>query len=141
MQKDYERLFAHIEDKEPPEGLLVKILLRIEEERRRRALRGRILIFGILSFAAAGALVPAWNELQSEISQSGFLQFTSLFFSDFTVLMAYWKEFAFSLLESLPFLGAVSVLGTILAFFSFMRLLIRNINIMHAPSALAKVNN
>ncbi len=141
MLKDYEKLFTHIDYKEPPSGLLDKIILHIYSERRRQVLRTRIVLFGTLSFVAIAALVPAWQGLQSGISQSGFLQFISLIFSDSAVVITYWQNFALSLLESLPALEAAAVLGAIFAFLFSLKFLIRDINAMFKLPALIRVNN
>ena len=124
---EYENLFVGGEIPEPRSDLLDTVMLRINRERG-RVLRTRILCFGTLSLFALAAFVPAWRELQGEVSRSGFSEFSSLLISDFSTALTYWKEFSFSLLESFPAIGIAAVLGALFAFLSSVRLLILNIS-------------
>jgi ABC-type phosphate/phosphonate transport system permease subunit len=108
-------------------------MLRLERERR-RAFRIRIALAGSIGLAALAAFVPAWNFLSSEAAQSGFAQFASLVFSDFSVVTAYWKDFLLSLLESLPVYGSLAVLGSLFAFGLSLRSLSNAIIQFSAPS-------
>jgi hypothetical protein len=134
MASDYERLFERFEVKDPPVGLLDKISLSISKETAGRALWARTVISGVLSLAALAALVPSWLITQSEIYQSGFSQFLSLLLSDTNTVMAFWKEFSLSLLESFPVAGTIAVLGSVLILLISMRFFVRDINrIIHQP--------
>ena len=53
----------------------------------------------VISFAL---MVVAYLNLAAAAAQSGFLEFLSLFFSDFSMAMANFQDFAFSLIESFP---------------------------------------
>lgn len=139
VKKNYEQLFGRLDKREPPAGLLERIMLRIAEERRRRV-QMRTAVFGVLSLVALAALVPAWRELNSEITQSGFSQFASLIFSDGAALAAYWQDFAFSLLESLPVFGMVAVLGVLLALFSSLKFFVQDAGMVFRRTSLAKIN-
>ena len=110
----------------PPDGLLDTVMKRIERERR-RAFRVRVALMGFLSVAAALALLPAWNFLAREALETGFAQFISLAFSDFAAVALYWKEFALSLLESLPAYGAVAVLSAFLVLGASVRSLVHTV--------------
>jgi hypothetical protein len=117
----------------PPEGLLDAIMLRIEHRHRRR-LYVRVALVGSLMLAAAAALVPAWNFLASEAARSGFAAFVSLVFSDFSVVLTYWNDFALSLLDSLPVYGFVAVLGSLLVFGISIRSFILTVSRFSAQS-------
>jgi len=73
-------------------------------------------IFGFLSVASLVGAVFASINMVRAISQSGFGQYVSLVFSDGGVVMSYWKEFLFSLMESMPIMGVVLCLGAIALF-------------------------
>jgi len=53
--------------------------------------------------------------LMSALAQSGFLNFASLFFSDFGVAMANFQDFIFSTLESFPVFSVAFLLGGVIA--------------------------
>lgn len=132
MRKDCERLFSFWHAPAVPAGLLEKIFIAIGKESA-RALKVKIVLLSGLSLAAAAAFIPAWRELQSELSRSGFFEFVSLLISDSSVALAYWKEFSLSLLESLPALGVAAVLGTLFALFLSLQSLLLDLGAL-APS-------
>ena len=138
MPENYKKLFTNIEKLEPPIGLLNRIMLRIDEECRGLA-RARVFCFGSLSLIALLALIPASKELYSEISESGFLQFTSLLFSDAGALSAYSKDFIFSLVESFPAFGASAVLLSVFAFLFSLRFILRDASKVLRRSNLVKL--
>jgi hypothetical protein len=138
MLGNYEKLFDRLDCLEPPGGLLDKVILRVSLERQPRTTKARIVVFGALSLFSLAAFVPAWSELQSELSQSGFLHFASLLFSDLHAVAVYWREFMFSLLESLPVLGVVAVLGAAFVLISSLKLLIHDVGAVYMSPVLAK---
>jgi hypothetical protein len=73
------------------------------------------------------AFIPATNFLISEIKNSGFLQFASLAFSDFDIVKTYWKNFAFTILETLPALSLALCLVILLTFLQSIKSLSKNI--------------
>ncbi len=117
-----------------PEGLSDAIMARISHEQRLKIFKIRIAFLAVFSFAAFMALIPALEELQSEILKSGFLQFMSLVISDSAIVAAYWKDFAFSILESFPIFGTLAVLGLVLALISFMKIILNDINFIFTPT-------
>jgi hypothetical protein len=137
METDYNRLFEHLEQKEPRAGLLDKVLLSISKETVSRALWAKTVVSGIISLAAIVAIIPSWLITRSEIYQSGFSQFLSLLMSDTNTVMAFWKEFSLSLLESFPLVGTIAVFGSILIFMISIRFFVRDITrIVHQPKLI-----
>jgi hypothetical protein len=116
MRQDYEKLFA-------------EIMLRIKRGQRILAIR-RLFIFSLTAIFSAVIFVFAFNILGVKISESGFLQFFSLIFSDFKTVITYWESFALSLLESLPIISLTIVLATIFAFLESLKFLARDIKIL-----------
>jgi hypothetical protein len=112
---------------EPSGGLLDAVMLHIEGIENHRFHR-RVIIFAALTGLAALSFIPAWGELHRELTSSGFSSFASLLSSDTATLASYWKEFSFSLLESLPVFGLVAVLGALFTLLTSLRLLILNIS-------------
>jgi ABC-type spermidine/putrescine transport system permease subunit I len=99
----------------PPAGLLEKILKRIHKEERLLVLR-RIFLFSIMLTASLFGFFPALNLLISDLSQSGFLQFLSLTFSDFSTITMYWRSFTMTLLQTLPAISLALFLAVLLTF-------------------------
>lgn len=98
-----------------PAGLLDKVLLRIETERRLSVLRRRLLVSGALLVSSVAALVFFSRLLWADLASSGFGEYLSLFFYDFRYIAADWKDYALTLLETLPALSAGIFLGASLA--------------------------
>jgi hypothetical protein len=114
---------------EPPNGLLEKILKRIHKEERLFVLR-RTIIFSTALITSAIAMIPALQLLLSDFSQSGFINYLSLVFSDFSLITAYWKNFLMILLETLPAVSLALFLAVLLTFLQSTKSLIKNIKII-----------
>ncbi len=97
----YRKLFARLENTEPPQGLAHAVLIKIALERERVARRRRVM-FGALSLSSLIATIPALGLLISDVASSGMFQYLTLLLSDKTALLQYGKEFAFSLAETIP---------------------------------------
>jgi hypothetical protein len=102
MNKDYEKLFNHIESQEPPEGLFDKIILAIKKEQELR--HGKRLLFGFLLLLIISAISTPFSFmlLINQIKSSGIHYFISSAFSNFSVFISFWKEFSLAILESIP---------------------------------------
>jgi len=111
---------------EPPKGLLEKILKRIHKEERILVLR-RIIIFSITLAASMLGFVPSLKILLSDFNQSGFLNFFSLIFSDFSSITTYWQSFVMILLETLPAVSLAIFLAVLLVFLQSVKSLTKNI--------------
>lgn len=116
MRKDYEKLFTHLKPKEPPVGLLGRIMLRIDEEERLMSIKRRLVLFSSSFVVSAIAFIPVIGTIRAEFAQSEFYQFFSLLFSDGGLVMQYWQDFSLALLESVPVISIVMLLGTSLVF-------------------------
>ena len=108
--KNYERFFSDVGSPEPPAGLAKAILLRIER-RERRILIAKIVatacVFGVSLFVA----LAGFADFRAGLAQSGFLQFGSLLFSDFSFTVANFPEFLLSMIEAFPVFSAAAMLG------------------------------
>lgn len=100
---------------EIPIGLFEKIMHRIHREERVLVLR-RVIIFSTTLVVSLVAFFPAFGMLMTDFSQSGFLNFFSLAFSDSSTVMKYWQSFGMTLLEALPALSLALVLAILLTF-------------------------
>jgi hypothetical protein len=131
MRKEYEKLFSRFTTIEPPAGLLDKIIERIKREKHLLALKRRLVFISLGAIASLSALIPVFKLVQADINQSGFLQFLSLAFSDFGVVINYWQTFIMSLLETIPAITLAMFFSVILVFLWSLKLLARDIKIVY----------
>lgn len=104
-----QRLFPSTQRSMPSEELLGKILLRIDAEQAAMQKRNFVaLILG--AFVSCTALVATLLAATSSFSRSGGSAFLKLLVTDTTTVAAYWKDFFYSLLETLPAGGLAAVL-------------------------------
>lgn len=125
MYNNYEKIFQKLGQIEVPEGLGGKIMAKIEAQKIRSA-KTRFVFLAITAVASVFAAVPALQYAAREFYQSGFYQYFSLLFSDGGAVMASWKEFALSLAESLPLLGATVFLSIVFILLGSIRLAVKN---------------
>lgn len=100
---------------EVPRGLEDSILKRIAMERKKKA-QISLITLGTLSLASFLGLIKTSLLLWQGFKQTGFYDYMSLIFSEGGTLTNYWKEFAFSLIESLPLIGLISLLAIMAIF-------------------------
>ena len=112
---------------EPPKELFDKIMSRIHREQKLGRIKQRIVIFSFGALVSLAAVFPAFQILKADLAASGFFTFSSLLFSDFAIVAAYWQNFALSLLETLPVMGLILFSAAILAFLGSIRFLTKNI--------------
>ncbi|MDO8582162.1 MAG: hypothetical protein Q7S16_04800, partial [bacterium] len=77
------------------------------------------------------ALLPVFNMMRADMVQSGFAEFFSLLFSDIGMVAAYWQNFAFTLLESLPAVSIAAFLATVLVFLGSLRIITRDMKYIY----------
>ena len=106
--------------------LFNRIMNRIHKERQ-FLIRKRIVVFALLFMGSLIAVFPAFRALEKSITESGFMQFLSLIFTDFRMVVTYWQSFVLSLLESLPIINLTIFLIIILAFLESIKFLARDI--------------
>lgn len=126
MSDNYEKLFQNLERLEPSEKLRARILARIDFKIKRFATI-RLVFSALATTASLVAVIPSFQYATREFSQSGFYRYFSLIFSDSGAVIASWREFSLSLIESLPITEAVIFLATIFASLLFARLTAKNI--------------
>ena len=122
---------------EPSPELFPKIMKRIHKEQRFLVIRDSI-IFSTTLLGSVIAFVPVFKMLSSDMSKTGFLNFFSLFFSDFSVVMSYWKSFSLILLETLPVISLALFLAVLLTFLQSIRKLTKDIKIIRNNYSIAK---
>ncbi len=95
-----------------PKDLQKQILSRIErEERRTLAWKAAGCAAGLVLSVAL--VFASYVELMTEASRSGLFSFLSLMVSDFSIVVANFSDFIFSILESFPVFSAALLLSGI----------------------------
>jgi len=95
-------------------------------KREKRIKYFKLSIFSIIGISSLTGMIPAFNMLFKDFSQSGFYEYISLLFNGNT-LSAYWKELIFSLAESLPTMNIVLSFSLIFVFFLSIRFVAKQI--------------
>lgn len=129
MHEDYEKLFTYCAQTEPSEALANKIMLSIHRRERVFAVR-RSIVFSVGIIGSLVALIPAFGMMQSDIAQSGIMQFISLLFSDPAVVAGIGNDFIFSVLEALPIISVAAFLTASLMLLGSLRSFARNIAVV-----------
>lgn len=94
---------------QPPQDLKQNILLGIAKEEFRRAK----VYFTVAATVLPVSLVAVFlsgRYLISSFYESGFYDYFSLLFSGDSTVFAYWKELAYSLVETMPIVGTIAFL-------------------------------
>lgn len=117
---------------EPPMGLFEKVMGRIHKEQRLFNIKRRIVIFSIGLVGSLITSFPAIKFLSSEFIATGFIQFSSLLFSDFAIVTTYWQSFILTLLETLPTIGIIAFLITAFIFLESLKHLTKDIRYVFA---------
>ncbi|MFA6252313.1 MAG: hypothetical protein WCX74_02855 [Candidatus Paceibacterota bacterium] len=131
MENEYKKLFNNLNEAIPSNDLFEKIVIRIGKEEKLQIVKKRIILFSLFLVASSLGLIYSFLAVQDALVSSGFAQFFSLIFSDFGIVAAYWQNFAFTLLESLPVFALVvslSMLSLVLGIFNFLLKDIRFVN-------------
>jgi len=134
--RDYDELFRTLPADELPSGFIPATLTRIAHARLARA-RRMLVLHSTLFVASFVALIPATQYFLSELSRSDIFQYLSLLFSDGGAVMTYWQDFSLLVLESLPVLGVVVLLSTLLALVASARTVLRDAGVFQHPYALS----
>jgi hypothetical protein len=129
MEKNYKQLFEGLRAFEPPKNLHANILAHINMARVRAA-RIKAVLFGLTTLLSFIALIPAFTYLAQQFQQSGFHQYLSLIFSDGSVVLSYWQDYALSIVESIPFTETIIFLCVLFVLLGSARLVVRNARIV-----------
>ncbi len=108
-------------------ALFEKIMLRIEVEKNKIAIRRKIAVFSVILGVSFVGLIPAVKVAYSGFISSGFIQIFSLLITDTSTVMGFLGNFTLSLLETLP-MNAILITGFLtVMFFGSLKFLTNNI--------------
>lgn len=109
---------------DPPEYLLTQIESQITFLKQRAA-RIRFALFSGTTLVSLITTIVAFRYTWGSFAQSSFSAYASLLSSDSSAILLYWKEFAFSLIESLPIMSIIILLATVFTLLLSLKLTLR----------------
>ena len=130
MSEKFEQIFNNLKNIEPSSDLFDRVLQRIQEEKRLLSIRRRIFIFSSTLLISGIAGFFAIKSLFYSFSESGFLTFVSLLFSDYKIVLGYWQNFAMSILERLPVMSLALVILVFIVFLEALKNLSLNLKVL-----------
>ena len=111
---------------EPDLGLKESILNKIEKESKKKAVFSFIL-GGFTSVTSILAAIYSIVLIVKDYYVSGLSEYISLVFSDSSVVFGLWKEYIYSIVESLPFVTMTVTLVSLWIFIWSIRYMIKNL--------------
>jgi uncharacterized membrane protein len=138
MEKDYKKLFMNLEEVRPSDELFERIILRIGKEERMIVAKMRIVFFSFLLIVSSFGFAYSFIATQNALVNSGFIQFFSLIFSDFSIVATYWQNFLLTLLESLPVIAVVISLVMFSLVLGFLTFLMKDIQFINSNNIIRK---
>jgi len=100
---------------QPKDDLYGRIINRINHEEKLMILKRRLILRSSGLLLSIFVFIPLAFKLFSDIVSSGFSQFLSLLFSDFSIVMANIGDYTLSLLELTPALSLSLSLAALLS--------------------------
>jgi hypothetical protein len=95
--------------------------------RDKRVVRIKLWTFAFVILSSFALLIPTFKILGSDLAQSGFFEYFSLIFQGNGLLLSYWKELSFSILESLPVVSVIFTFSLIFICYLSMKHFMRQI--------------
>lgn len=130
MPKTSRTFVEEIRPAKPPRQLFYRIMERLGIEKKLKAIRKR-LSFSYIALIIFGALIlTAVLAIRHEVRESEFGPLVSLFLSDTDAAILYWREFALSVLESMPLYYFILFLSGLLLLLASLRLVVQYISRM-----------
>lgn len=135
MDQNYEKLFGYLNEVEPPQNLLSKIILSVQRQEK-FLLKKRCAFLLVGWMGSAALLFWAAQSVADGFIESGFLKFFALIFSDFKIIAVYWQSYFLSLSEALPTASLIVFFVSFLIFINFLKPLAKNVKIVFASARL-----
>ena len=125
MEQKLQRVFrqARYEDRENITQNIWQVIVAHEK----RTARKKLIFTYTVDLLSLSLLVPVLKILINDLSKSGFYEYLSLTFSNGGIISSYWKEFMFSLAESLPIISIILTLTLVFIFCLSLRYTIKQI--------------
>jgi hypothetical protein len=112
MSEKLRQIFKNLKETDLPERLEGLILAKIRRAEGKSIRRKLFLSYIGLTGSAVGAFYAIFT-FGREILNSEFGNIISLAFSDLVIVAEHWREFALSLLETLPVINMAAILAPV----------------------------
>lgn len=106
---------------EPRAELFDTVMKRIRKEERFLLMRKRLAAATVMMLGSGIMLFPLFGAVRTSLAESGFMEFLSLIFSDFKLVLSYWQSFSWALLESFPATSFAGFLAALLIFLGALK--------------------
>jgi len=126
MDSEIKKIFQNILVN--PENHLSKEIWRSLVARENKKHLTKTIIYFSTVLVSLILLVPSILNLIDKFSLGGFSEYASLIFTDGSIIITYWKEFIFSILNSIPLMSFVLCSGLLLVLFVSIKKIIGQIN-------------
>ena len=123
MNQKLSKIFKEMKQIEPKKELESLILQKIALEKNRQTRRKLVISYAGL-FVSFAAIFPAILKFGVALFHSEFWSILSLAFSDFWLIVGSWKEYLYSLGETLPVVNIVAIFVPVLGLLAFLNLLV-----------------
>jgi len=90
-------------------------------------MKKRLAAAFLVMLGSGAMLIPAFGAVRTGMAESGFMEFLSLIFSDFKLVLAFWQSFSWALLESFPATSFAGFLAVILVFLGALKYITQNL--------------
>lgn len=97
------------------------------KKREKKMAKIKLYAFSTISIFSVIGFIPMFKILLNNLAQSGFYEYLSIAFSDSNTIAMYWKEFIFSLTESLPVMSLAYTFMFVFIFFFSLRYIAKQI--------------
>ena len=114
-------------EKIEPEFILKDKIWQKIIKREKRIIYFKLISFSSLGIASILGFIPLFKIALNDFIQSGFYEYLSIAFSKNGILSPYWKDFAYSLAESIPTISTLFVLVSIFIFFLSLKYIIKQV--------------
>lgn len=96
-------------------------------EHQKRINKLKLFFFSILGTLSVLGFVPLSSRLLSDLARSGFYEYSSLIFSDGGLVIFFWREFVYSLTESIPIVSLTLSVALVFIFVLSLRYAMKQI--------------
>jgi hypothetical protein len=140
MSKNIRQLFKVTKVSDSAIGLEGRVLAHLKQEQKCFA-RRNLVVFGLVDLLSASGLIASGFYLASLSASSGFYNYLSLLWLDRGVVIGYWQELLFSLMDSLPVVGVIAFLAVALALILSLAKTMANFKLFYSPYGAKSIIN
>jgi hypothetical protein len=128
MSEQYKQVFSCIDSAEPTVGLFARIMQRIEEQKKIKIFRAKMIASFCALIVSTISFFPVFETTKNVVVESGFSSYLSLLLTDTKMIITYWENFGSALIESLPALQIAFLLLIIFVVLDSLKIALNNLS-------------